>query len=61
MNEDEANTLLKRVLSIDKVLFEQQLGLNWTPPLIKPLKKEELPSYKKAIEMLHCKFVFIVV
>lgn len=52
MNEDEANTLLNRVLSIDKVLFEQQLGINWTPPLLKPLKKEELQSYKKAVEVL---------
>lgn len=48
--------MLNRVLAIDKVLFEQQLGLTWQPPSISPIMKEDLPSYKKAMEQLYRKF-----
>ena len=32
MNEAEAKDLLKKVLEIDRLIHEQQLGLTWTSP-----------------------------
>lgn len=60
INEEEANALLNRVLAIDKVLFEQQLGLTWQPPLIAPFMKEDLPSYKKAMEQLYRMYTLFI-
>lgn len=52
MNEEESGAMLKRVLAIDKVLFEQQLGLSWTQPSLTPLVKTELESFRKAMQTL---------
>lgn len=53
MNEEEANGLLQRVLAIDKVLYEQQLGLPWPQPALAPMNRKDLPSYKEAIQALY--------
>lgn len=53
MNEEESGAMLKRVLAIDKVLFEQQLGLPWTQPSRTPLDKTELDSFRKAMQTLY--------
>lgn len=53
MNESEARALLTRVLAIDKVLFEQQLGHPWPEPELVPLNKEDLDSYREAKQKLH--------
>lgn len=44
---------MKRVLAIDEVLFEQQLGITWQPPVTGAMRKEDLPSYKEAMEQLY--------
>lgn len=53
MNEEESRAMLKRVLAIDKVLFEQQLGLPWTEPSLPLLEKTHLESYRKAMQTLY--------
>lgn len=53
INEDEAKDLLKKILDIDKLLYEQQLGLEWEPPTIELLEKTDLPSYVKATKLLN--------
>ncbi|KAJ3274409.1 hypothetical protein HDV01_003013 [Terramyces sp. JEL0728] len=32
MNEEEAKTIMRKVLQADRIINEQQLGLEWTPP-----------------------------
>jgi dynein regulatry complex protein 1 len=52
-NFDEAMSMLDKVLNIDKILHEQQLGLQWTEPDVKLLQRKELPSYKSAMELMN--------
>ncbi|XP_055377885.1 dynein regulatory complex protein 1 homolog [Condylostylus longicornis] len=47
MNCKEATELTNKVLDIDRLLFEQQLGLDWVRPNILKIKKSELPFFKK--------------
>lgn len=52
MNFKECEDALNQVLKIDKMLWEQQLGIEWEDPNINILRKEDLKSYKTAIEKL---------
>lgn len=52
MNKEKADKLFKKVLDIDKILHQQQLGLTWVPPQQQLLTKLELESYKKAQHIL---------
>ncbi|KAM0731882.1 Dynein regulatory complex protein 1-like protein [Formica fusca] len=45
MNAKNTNELLDKILTIDKIIYEQALGLEWNPPEKTLLKKENLPSY----------------
>ncbi|GAB1866000.1 UPF0407 protein CG10958 [Camponotus japonicus] len=45
MNAKNANELLDKILNIDKIIYEQALGLEWDPPEKTLLEKEDLPSY----------------
>ncbi|XP_053988810.1 dynein regulatory complex protein 1 isoform X1 [Hylaeus volcanicus] len=45
MNIDTANELVDKILTADRIIHEQLLGVEWKPPTQKLLKKEDLPSY----------------
>nr|XP_012229395.1 PREDICTED: dynein regulatory complex protein 1 [Linepithema humile] len=45
MNAKNANELLDKILSADKAIYEQALGMEWSPPEEILLKKDDLPSY----------------
>lgn len=47
INFDECEKALDQVLKIDKMLWEQQLGLAWERPDIQLIKKEDLESFKQ--------------
>ncbi|KAJ6646858.1 Dynein regulatory complex protein 1 like [Pseudolycoriella hygida] len=49
INEKELQSLLKSILSIDKVIFSQQLGMEWFEPPDILLRKTDLKSYNEAI------------
>lgn len=38
---------------MDKILYEQMLGLEWEPPEESLLKKEDLPSYQEAMRIIN--------
>ncbi|XP_069705691.1 dynein regulatory complex protein 1 isoform X2 [Periplaneta americana] len=65
LNQDAAEKLLKKILDIDRVIHEQQLGLEWTPPDLSLLRQEDLVSYHSAkqvfAELLHKKDTHSVV
>ncbi|XP_054269675.1 dynein regulatory complex protein 1 isoform X2 [Macrosteles quadrilineatus] len=48
-NHDSAKKLLNKVLSIDRLIYEQQLGIEWQPPPTTFVAKKDLPSYKSAV------------
>lgn len=52
MNQLNATRLLDKTLAIDKVLYEQQLGLDYIPPIKELLTLTDLPSYQNAISVL---------
>lgn len=52
MNEEKCNKLLEQVLQIDKMLTEQQLGVAWVQPPMNIIKRNEMPSYNKALEII---------
>lgn len=52
MNEEKCNKLLEQVLQIDKMLTEQQLGVAWVQPPMNIIKRGEMPSYNKALEII---------
>lgn len=52
INFSECEQALEQVLKIDKLLWEQQLG-EWEKPDINVIRKEDLESYKKAVECLN--------
>lgn len=33
MNEEEAKEIMRKVLQADRIIYEQQLGLKWNPPI----------------------------
>lgn len=49
MNAKNANELLDKILNADKVIYEQTLGIEWSPPKETLLKKEDLPSYRSVM------------
>ncbi|CAL1676124.1 unnamed protein product [Lasius platythorax] len=49
MNAKNANELLDKILTIDKIIYEEALGLEWNPPEETLLKKEDLPSYRSVM------------
>ncbi|XP_034950932.1 dynein regulatory complex protein 1 isoform X2 [Chelonus insularis] len=49
MNTKNADKLLEQIFKVDKIVYEQMLGLEWEPPKETLLKKEQLPSYCKAM------------
>ncbi|KAK5641763.1 hypothetical protein RI129_010310 [Pyrocoelia pectoralis] len=52
-NKERIDALLKQILDTDRVLHEQQLGLEWVNPQSELLDKTDLPSYVSAMEMLN--------
>lgn len=48
INYEECERALDQVLKIDKMLWEQQLGLEWENPNINIVKRENLESFKTA-------------
>lgn len=53
INFSECEQAMEQVLKIDKLLWEQQLGLEWEKPDINVVRKEDLESYKRAVECLN--------
>lgn len=53
INFGECESALEQVLKIDKLLWEQQLGLEWEKPDINVIRKEDLESYKRAVDCLN--------
>uniref|UniRef100_A0A1B6H2U9 Dynein regulatory complex protein 1 n=1 Tax=Cuerna arida TaxID=1464854 RepID=A0A1B6H2U9_9HEMI len=49
-NHDSAQKLLDKICSIDRLVHEQQLGIKWRPVGSVSLTRQNLPSYKAAIE-----------
>ncbi|XP_020291637.1 dynein regulatory complex protein 1 isoform X2 [Pseudomyrmex gracilis] len=52
INAKAANELLDKILSADKIIYEQALGIEWTPPEEILLKKEDLPSYRSVMHAI---------
>ncbi|KAI4457059.1 nyd-sp28 protein [Holotrichia oblita] len=52
LNIENANEVLNKILSIDRILHEQQLGLEWKKPDAQILKKKDLPSYQSGVEIV---------
>ncbi|GLH09093.1 Dynein regulatory complex protein 1 homolog [Gryllus bimaculatus] len=50
MNENIAKDLLEKILTADRVIHEQQLGLPWQPPDLSIMTKSELPSFSSAMQ-----------
>ncbi|XP_043476968.1 dynein regulatory complex protein 1 [Leptopilina heterotoma] len=55
MNSKIANDLFQKILTADKLIFDQVLGLEWEAPKKKLLKKEDLVSYMKAMNVIEQK------
>lgn len=52
INFEECENLQNQIMKIDKMLWEQQLNLEWQPPETSIIRKEDLDSYKKALEIV---------
>lgn len=52
LNKANADALLEEILKVDRVLYEQQLGLKWDVPDVSLKTKMDLPSYKLAHDTL---------
>ncbi|XP_014235339.1 dynein regulatory complex protein 1 [Trichogramma pretiosum] len=52
MNTHTANELLKKILAADRDIYERTLGILWEPPDNSVLTKEELPSYRAAVNFI---------
>lgn len=46
------NFILFQILAIDRMLHEQQLGLEWTSPDLFLLNREDLASYRSAMQVV---------
>jgi dynein regulatry complex protein 1 len=53
INYAECESALEQVLKIDKMLWEQQLCLEWERPEIDIVRKEDLKSYREAVDKLN--------
>nr|XP_022912087.1 dynein regulatory complex protein 1 homolog [Onthophagus taurus] len=52
LNAFDANKLVNRIMGIDKILYEQQLGIEWKKPEGVILNQKQLGSYIKAMDIL---------
>lgn len=52
MNSKAARELVEKILIADKIIHEETLGIDYTGPDKPLLRKEDLPSYVKAIEAI---------
>lgn len=52
LNVANANTVLNKILTIDRILHEQQLGMEWKRPDIQLLKRRNLLSCKHGIDVV---------
>lgn len=52
MNYEECLKQLDKVLTIDKTLTEQQLGMEWHEPDLNLLEVHDLPSYVNAMKLI---------
>ncbi|XP_060522355.1 dynein regulatory complex protein 1 isoform X2 [Cylas formicarius] len=58
MNKKSVQSILRQILDTDKILYEQQLGMEWDPPQDFTVDKKSLPSYKTALNVVDSKFVY---
>lgn len=52
LNFEECQNYMDQILKIDRLLWEKQLDKKWEPPQMEIIRKEDLKSYKKAIELV---------
>lgn len=52
MNKQRAVGILDHILTTDRILHEQQLGLKWSAPVHTLLKITDLPSYQSALNVI---------
>ncbi|XP_011882774.1 PREDICTED: dynein regulatory complex protein 1-like isoform X2 [Vollenhovia emeryi] len=52
MNARNANELLDKILNADKVIYEQALGMEWSPSEETLLEKKDLPSYRSVMDTI---------
>ncbi|XP_066991987.2 dynein regulatory complex protein 1 [Anabrus simplex] len=52
LNKDTASKLLEKILTIDRLIHEQQLGIPWTPPDQSLLEKTDLASFRSAMQVV---------
>lgn len=52
MNQEKCRNYVSRVLAIDKVLYQQQLGLEWSKPILSEIYEPDLPSFAEAFKLL---------
>ncbi|XP_030751277.1 dynein regulatory complex protein 1 homolog [Sitophilus oryzae] len=52
MNRQRVHNVLKRILDTDRILYEQQMGIDWEPPPNFVVEKKALLSYKLALTTL---------
>lgn len=53
MNKESCDRLLQKIISTDKILHEQHMGISWNPPTLNISQKTLLPSYKSALNILN--------
>lgn len=53
LNKDTCDRLLQKILSTDKILHEQHLGIQWSAPSLNIMTKNTMSSYKSAITILN--------
>ncbi|XP_052121907.1 dynein regulatory complex protein 1 [Frankliniella occidentalis] len=53
LRQETANELLTKIMTIDRLIHEQQLGLEWSPPENVLLNKVDLPSYQAAMKIIY--------
>lgn len=46
------DNVIFQILTADKIIYEQALGMQWNPPQKILLKKEDLPSYKDIMDKI---------
>ncbi|XP_008212645.1 dynein regulatory complex protein 1 [Nasonia vitripennis] len=52
MKSKNANELVKKILTADKIIHERTLGILWDSPQTNLPKKEDLPSYCAAMDLI---------
>ncbi|KAL1122141.1 hypothetical protein AAG570_003546 [Ranatra chinensis] len=51
-NQNRADLLIKEILNADRIFYEQQLGLDWSPPAKVSFNREDLPSFKEGLRLV---------